>query len=321
MRIGTVALLQHHAAGILDYAEAGAFARIASGLGFNTVGILAEKLLEEGWDAVSKRKEEMDAMNLNVLVNARKEALFDPEKPELIGGIFEVAKHFSSDILQTKINGAFERYEEPWSGKKTRERIRYMKELGKRVSEYGSRYKVRIAVENHIDYRMEELQEIYESVNSPYFGILFDTANQLFYGEDPVLFAKNLGKWVFSTHIKDAFGIEHEDGIQVKWCKPGTGAVDLRAIGRELSRYNRDLPLVIEFFIGDDSPVIPLKHDSYWKSLGLKKDMDRTGFRLLLEAAPRRGPYHPIEGDEGLRFEIEVCKELVQELPAMFQPD
>jgi sugar phosphate isomerase/epimerase len=62
---------------------------------------------------------------------------------------------------------------------------------------------VKLAVENHIDYTSDECVWLIEEVNSPYFGLNFDTGNFLRLLDDPVEGMEKLAKHTFATHIKD----------------------------------------------------------------------------------------------------------------------
>ena len=62
---------------------------------------------------------------------------------------------------------------------------------------------VKLAVENHIDYTADECLWLLEAVNSPSFGLNFDTGNFLRLLDDPIKGMEKLAKYVFATHIKD----------------------------------------------------------------------------------------------------------------------
>jgi len=62
---------------------------------------------------------------------------------------------------------------------------------------------IRIADENHIDFNSDEMLSLIKAVNSPYFGINFDTGNFMRVLDDPVKGMQKLAKYVFSTHLKD----------------------------------------------------------------------------------------------------------------------
>jgi sugar phosphate isomerase/epimerase len=69
--------------------------------------------------------------------------------------------------------------------------------------EIARRHDVKLAAENHGDYTSEEMLWLVEAVDSPYFGVTFDTGNFLRVEDDPVRAMERLAKHTFATHIKD----------------------------------------------------------------------------------------------------------------------
>jgi sugar phosphate isomerase/epimerase len=62
---------------------------------------------------------------------------------------------------------------------------------------------VKIADENHIDFNSDEMLSLIKAVNSPYFGINFDTGNFMRVLDDPIKGMEKLAKYTFATHVKD----------------------------------------------------------------------------------------------------------------------
>ena len=62
---------------------------------------------------------------------------------------------------------------------------------------------VRLADENHIDFNSDEMLSLINAVNSPYFGINFDTGNFMRVLDDPIKGMQKLAKHVLATHVKD----------------------------------------------------------------------------------------------------------------------
>lgn len=67
----------------------------------------------------------------------------------------------------------------------------------------AEKYNIKLADENHIDFDSDEMLTLINNVNSPYFGINFDTGNFMRVLDDPVQGMEKLAKHVFATHIKD----------------------------------------------------------------------------------------------------------------------
>jgi sugar phosphate isomerase/epimerase len=73
----------------------------------------------------------------------------------------------------------------------------------KEAVKVAEEHDVILAVENHIDYTSDEIKELLDRVDSPYFGVNLDTGNFLRLLDDPVEGAKKLADQVYATHIKD----------------------------------------------------------------------------------------------------------------------
>lgn len=96
---------------------------------------------------------------------------------------------------------------------------------------------IKMADENHIDYNPDEMLQIISNVNSPYFGINFDTGNFMRVLADPIEGMEKLAKYTFATHVKD---LKPEKGQSVSnWhffaCTPvGDGLVNNRKLAQLL---------------------------------------------------------------------------------------
>jgi sugar phosphate isomerase/epimerase len=113
----------------------------------------------------------------------------------------------------------------------------------------AEQYGIKMAVENHIDYNSDEILGLIQSVNSPNFGINFDTGNFMRVLDDPVQGMEKLAKYVFATHIKD---LKPRKGVPVnEWfffsCTPvGDGFVDNQRLAQILKYNNYEGFLAVE---------------------------------------------------------------------------
>jgi sugar phosphate isomerase/epimerase len=81
-----------------------------------------------------------------------------------------------------------------------------LEKLARQFSEavkVAAKYDIKIADENHIDFNSDEMLGLIRSVNSPYFGINFDTGNFMRVLDDPIKGMEKLAKYTLSTHVKD----------------------------------------------------------------------------------------------------------------------
>jgi len=104
----------------------------------------------------------------------------------------------------------------------------------RQVASYAQRYGVRIAVENHADVSVKELKELIGMVDSPWVGVLLDTANNLAFGEDSLYAARELAPYTLATHLKDSPVTAGLAPQEVSSVPLGRGGVPLREIVRIL---------------------------------------------------------------------------------------
>jgi sugar phosphate isomerase/epimerase len=71
------------------------------------------------------------------------------------------------------------------------------------AAKVAAAHDVKLADENHIDFNSDEMLALIKAVNSPSFGINFDTGNFMRVLDDPIKGMQKLAKYTFSTHVKD----------------------------------------------------------------------------------------------------------------------
>ena len=100
---------------------------------------------------------------------------------------------------------------------------------------------IKIANENHIDYTSDEMLKLIHIVNSPNFGINFDTGNFLRLLDDPIEGMEKLAKYTFSTHIKDLQiqrSLPANSPFYFSCVPSGRGLVDNEKLARMLKDVN-----------------------------------------------------------------------------------
>ncbi|MDP6116433.1 MAG: sugar phosphate isomerase/epimerase family protein [Planctomycetota bacterium] len=81
--------------------------------------------------------------------------------------------------------------------------IEKLSQMFSEAAREAEKYGIKLADENHIDFDSDEMLTLIDNVNSPYFGINFDTGNFMRVLDDPVQGMEKLAKHVYATHIKD----------------------------------------------------------------------------------------------------------------------
>jgi sugar phosphate isomerase/epimerase len=105
-------------------------------------------------------------------------------------------------------------------------------------------------MENHFDFTCDEMLEMFQTIDSPCFGMTFDTGNAFRYGDDPVESAGKLAKYIHAIHFKDVAPLD--GGNPDDWfyyaCTPiGSGVLDVPALIQTLDNAGYSGIWAIEF--------------------------------------------------------------------------
>jgi sugar phosphate isomerase/epimerase len=108
---------------------------------------------------------------------------------------------------------------------------------------------IKLAIENHGDFFLRELDEIIQYFSTPYLGLTLDTGNFLRFDEDPVEAINNFGEKVYIVHAKDLALVngDGENDPKRLGCVPsGTGIIDFSSIFQTLNSIAYTGPILIE---------------------------------------------------------------------------
>ena len=123
---------------------------------------------------------------------------------------------------------------------------------------------VKIGVENHLDFSVEELRDLIQRVNSPNVGVIFDVGNTIGTLDDPTEAADILGPYTVATHYKD-FAIEEvARGFRFTMVPLGCGSLRLPEITKRLLKHvDPEMGMSIEMMNGQHFEVNWLE-DRFW---------------------------------------------------------
>ncbi len=133
----------------------------------------------------------------------------------------------------------------------------------KRARPIVERHRVRLAVENHKDQRLDERLALLEGLNCPMIGACVDTGNSFALLEDPVAVVEGLAPYAFSVHLKDQAVQEYEDGFLFADVPLGDGFLDLERMVRVLRDAQPDVCFSLETITRDPLRV-PCLLEGYW---------------------------------------------------------
>jgi sugar phosphate isomerase/epimerase len=122
---------------------------------------------------------------------------------------------------------------------------------------------VQLAVENHKDWRADELLRILKQAGNDHVGVCLDTGNSIALLEDPMEVVETLAPRAFTTHFKDMALEEYKQGFLLSEVLLGTGVLDLPRVIRVLRAARPEIRLNLEMITRDPLKV-PCLTDGYW---------------------------------------------------------
>lgn len=129
-----------------------------------------------------------------------------------------------------------------------------------------ARHGLKLAVENHKDYRADELLDVIRKLGSVYIGVCLDTGNNIALLEDPWQVIDTLAPVTMTVHLKDMGVEESADGFLLAEVPLGEGFLDIPRIIQRVSRANSQARFNLEMMTRD--PLrIPCFTDEFWSSM------------------------------------------------------
>jgi len=196
---------------------------------------------------LKKIKEILDKGNLDVVVAwGHPNGLEGGKNKEAVK---DVEKHFRTcEILETdtlRMVGSSSSFKDEPHLQQIKRISRLLKNSVKKAEERG----IKIAIENHLDFKTDEILQIVNNLNSSNFGVTFDTGNCLRYGEDPVKSAEKLSKYIFATHTKDVeplYGGDPQDWYYYACTPLGKGIINISGVVEVLEKQNYQGLMAVE---------------------------------------------------------------------------
>lgn len=125
------------------------------------------------------------------------------------------------------------------------------------------KHKVKLAIENHKDWKAVELAEIIQNLSSSWVGVTLDFGNNVSLLEEPMEVIRTLAPFAFSTHVKDMGVQSYAEGFLLSEVALGTGIVDLKEAVALCQKHNPEVTFNLEM-ITRDPLQIPCLEESYW---------------------------------------------------------
>ncbi|KPK39628.1 MAG: hypothetical protein AMJ65_11290 [Phycisphaerae bacterium SG8_4] len=171
------------------------------------------------------------------------------------------AKQAGASVIRTAIGGR--RYEQFGdAGQFEAFAARSLKSL-QLAGPLAARQRMRLAIENHKDWRIDRMLDMIKRLGSEYVGVCVDTGNSFALLEDPMAVVEAYATVGFSVHLKDMAVAEYEDGFLLADVPLGEGVLDLARMVEILRKANPEIRFSLEMATRDALKV-PCLTDKYW---------------------------------------------------------
>ncbi len=117
------------------------------------------------------------------------------------------------------------------------------------------RHDMLLAVENHKDWRADELLALLKKAGGDHLGVCLDVGNSISLLEDPMEVVETLAPRAFTTHFKDMAVEEYRDGFLLSEVPLGQGLIDLPRVVRMLRKARPEIRFNIEMITRDPLKV------------------------------------------------------------------
>jgi len=170
-----------------------------------------------------------------------------------------------------------------------------------------ARHGILLAVENHKDWRADELIAILKRLGNDHVGVCLDTGNSIALLEDPLEVVEALAPWAFTTHFKDMGTEEYRDGFLLAEVPLGQGILELPRVVQCLRKARPAIRFNIEM-ITRDPLLVPCLKDPFWVTFPELPGRHLARALSRVRDQPRSAPLprvSPLPNEGRLRLEEE----------------
>ncbi len=214
------------------------------------------------------------------------------------------AKEAGADVVRTVLLGG-RRYETFSSAQEYRAFQQRAERSLRLALPVLARQRLRLAVENHNDYRADELAELMRRLHSEWLGVCVDLGNNLALLDDPAATVQALAPWALTCHLKDMALAECADGFLLSEVPLGEGLLDLPRLVGLLRKARPGIRFGLEM-ITREPLTVPCLGERYLATLG---DVPARDLARTLALARRQAVKKPLPRIGGLSPSQQLARE------------
>lgn len=207
------------------------------------------------------RKLRRQAQNYDMFIEGSAGLPGDSSKVEQFEAIVRTAKECGAKVIRVAIGGR--RYEQFNKAEEFKAFAKWTWKSLQLAEPVIARHRMRLAIENHKDWRIDQMLDMLRRIESEYVGVCVDTGNSFALLEDPMEVIEAYAPYGFSAHLKDMAVAEYEDGFLLVDVPLGQGLLDLPRIVHILNKARPEIRFSLEMSTRDPLKV-PCLTEKYW---------------------------------------------------------
>jgi len=213
----------------------------------------------------------------------------DKSSVERFNATMRTAKQSGAEVVRIAVGGRrYEQFSKAEEFKAFAKRTWKSLQLAEPVA---ARHRMRLAIENHKDWRIGQMLDMLRRIGSEYVGVCVDTGNSFALLEDPMAVVEAYAPYGFAAHLKDMGVAEYEDGFLLADVPLGQGLLDLPRMVHILRKVKPEIQFSLEMATRDPLKV-PCLTKNYWATFAdvPGSDLARTLRYVRENASPERLP-------------------------------
>lgn len=164
---------------------------------------------------------------------------------------------------------------------------------------------LKIAIENHAgDMQARELKTLIEGAGPGVIGACYDSGNPCWVLEDPHVTLETLAPYILTSHIRDSYLYNDENGTQVAWTRSGEGNVNIGGLMKRFVELCPGKAMSLEVIV-TGSRSFAWRKPEFWDGYRNVPAADFARFLNLAAAGTPRASRPPVAKEQAAQLERE----------------
>jgi sugar phosphate isomerase/epimerase len=172
--------------------------------------------------------------------------------------------------------------------------VKVLRNVRTRVMDLG----LKVAIENHAgDMQSQELKTLIEQAGQDFTGACFDSGNPVWVLEDPHVTLETLAPYVLTSHIRDSYLWQTDEGAAVRWVRMGEGNIGIESLLRRFLELCPGKAMSLEVIVTPPR-IFAWRQPDFWKGYERIPAWSFARFAALAAAGTPQPPPPPVPKEE-----------------------